>query len=94
MEFLKLDNEEISKKFNEWWAFANKGNVPIIHPSDLDRFAELIKLTYNKQDIFNISLLHDFLYSQLEKGNLKKNQENEIILAIDLYSFSINHLLK
>ena len=76
MENIKINNEEIAEKFNEWWAASFNGNVPVYHQSDLDRFAELVKLTYNKQDIFNVSLLHDFLYEQLEKGNLNKISRN------------------
>lgn len=94
METIKINNEEVAKKFNEWWAASFKGNVPVYHQLDLDRFAELVKLTYNKQDIFNASLLHDFLYEQLEKGNLKKNQEMEIDLAIALYAFGVNNMSK
>lgn len=94
METIKINNEEVAEKFNEWWAASFKGNVPVYHPLDLDRFAELVKLTYNKRDIFNVSLLHDFLYEQLEKGNLKKNQEMEIELAIALYEFGVNNMSK
>lgn len=94
METIKINNEEVAEKFNEWWAASFKGNVPVYHSLDLDRFAELVKLTYNKQDIFNVSLLHDFLHEQLEKGNLKKNQEMEIDLAIALYAFGVNNMSK
>ena len=94
MEFFKCNDEQVSQKFNEWWAASFNGNVPISHPSDLDRFAELVKLTYNKRDIFNVSLLRNFLYEQLEKGNLKKNQQKEIDSAIALYEFGVNNMSK
>ena len=94
MEYINIKNEKVSKKFNEWWTASFEGNVPVYHQSDLDRFAELIKLTYDKQDVFNVSHLHDFLYEQLEKGNLKKNQEDDIDLAIALYEFGVNNMSK
>ncbi len=94
MEYINIKNEKVSKKFNEWWAASFKGNVPVYHPADLDRFAELVKLTYDKQDVFNVSHLHDFLYEQLEKGNLKKNQEDDIDLAIALYEFGVYNMSK
>lgn len=90
----KINNEEISSKLNEWWKASLKGNVPVYHPLDLDRFAELVKLTYDKQDIFNVTHLRDFLYEELKKGNLNKNQEKEINLAIALYEFGVNNLSK
>lgn len=82
-------NEEITKKFNEWWYLSLKGNVPIYHPNDLDRFAELVKLTFDKQEIFNSSILRQFLYNQIESGNLNKNQKDEIEKTIELYEFGI-----
>ena len=94
MENIKINNEEVAKKFNEWWATSFKGNVPVYHQADLDRFAELVKLTCDKQDVFNASHLHDFLYEQLEKGNLKKIQKDDIDLAIALYEFGVNHMSK
>ena len=94
MEYIDIKNEEVAKKFNEWWGASFNGNVPVYHPADLDSFAELVKLTYDKQDVFNASKLHDFLYEQLEKGNLKKNQEEEIDLAIALYEFGVNNMSK
>ena len=54
MEYINIKNEEVSRKFNEWWTASFKGNVPVYHQADLDRFAELVKLTYNKQDVFNV----------------------------------------
>ena len=94
MKYFKFNDEQVSQKFNEWWSFSFAGNVPIYHPADLDRFAELVKSTYNKQDIFNVSHLHDFLFEQMELGNLKKNQEEAINLAIALYEFGINNMSK
>lgn len=94
MKYFKFDDEQVSQKFNEWWAASFNGNVPIYYPSDLDRFAELVKLTYNKQDIFNVSHLHDFLFEQMEIGNLKRNQEEAIDLAIALYEFGVNNMSK
>lgn len=94
MEYINIKNEEVSKKFNEWWAASFKGNVPVYHQADLDRFAELVKLTYDKQDVFNASKLDDFLHEQLEKGNLKKNQEEAIDLAIVLYEFGVDNMSK
>ena len=38
--------------------------------------------------------MHDFLYEQLEKGNLKKNQEDDIDLAIALYELGVNNMSK
>lgn len=94
MEYIDIKNKEVSKKFNEWWTASFKGNVPVYHQADLDRLAELVKLTYDKQDVFNASNLHNFLYEQLEKGNLKKNQEEAIDLAIALYEFGVNNMSK
>ena len=94
MEYLKICNEEISSKFNEWWSESNKGNVPVYHQEDLNRFAELVKLTYDKQDVFNTSVLHKFLCEQLESGNLKKDQGKEIDIATALYEFGVNNLSK
>lgn len=94
MEYPTINDKEISEKFNQWWTVSFKGNVPILHPLDLDRFAELIKVSHNKQGIFNSSVLHDFLYEQQEKGNLKKNQTNLINYAVNLYEFSVNNLAK
>jgi len=94
MEYIKINDEQVSQKFNEWWSASFKGNVPVYHQADLDRFAELVKLTHNKQNIFNVSRLHDFLYEQMEIGNLKKNQEEAIDLAIALYEFGVNNMSK
>ena len=74
MEFPIIVNEEVSEKFNQWWIVSNKGNIPILHPLDLDRFAELVKASSDKQDVFNATMLHDFLYEQLNKGNIKKSE--------------------
>lgn len=94
MEDLIKNNEEISKKFNEWWSASNKGNVPVYHQEDLNSLAELVKLTYDKQDVFNASVLHEFLREQLENGNLKKDQDKEIDIAIALYEFGVHNLSK
>lgn len=94
MEYFKFDDEQVSQKFNEWWSFSFEGYVPIYYQADLDRFAELVKSTYNKQDIFNVSYLQDFLFEQMENGNLKKNQEEAIDLAIALYEFGVNNMSK
>lgn len=84
-----FENEEITKKFNEWWRMSFKGNVPINHINDLNRFIELIKATFDKQDVFNSSVLRQFLYNQIENGNLNKNQKDEIEKTIELYEFGV-----
>lgn len=94
MRYIDIKNEEVLKKFNEWWIMSFRGNVPVYHQADLDRFAELVKLTYDKQDVFNASILRNFLYEQLEKGDLNKNQEEAIELAIALYEFGVNNMSK
>lgn len=94
MEFFKCDDEQVSQKFNEWWSTSFMGNVPIYNQADLDRFAELVKVTYNKKDIFNVTHLHEFLFEQMEIGNLKRNQEEAIDLAIALYEFGVNNMSK
>lgn len=94
MEYPIINNEEIFEKFKQWWIVSFKGNIPIFHPLDLDRFAELIKVSYDKQDIFNVTMLHDFLYEQINKGNIKKSEEPNIHDVLSLYDFSVNNLVK
>ena len=89
-----MEKTEITENLKEWWSSSFKGNVPIYHPSDLDRFAKFVKLTYDKQNIFNSSDLYEFLHGQLENGKLKKDQKSEIDLAIALYEFGVNNLCK
>ena len=94
MEFLEFKNEELSKKFREWWLMSRLGNLPINHPADLGRFAELVKLSVGKQDELNSDALYNFLHEQLDKGNLKKGQEEEINIAVAMFDFGVNYLVK
>ena len=94
MEYIKIDDEQVSQKFKEWWSESFEGNVPVYNQADLDRFAELVKSTYNKQEIFNLSHLQDFLFEQIENGNLNRNQEEAIDRAIALFEFGANNMLK
>lgn len=86
--------KEIADALNAWWAASFKGNVPIHHPLDLNRLAELVKLTYDKQDVFNSDVLGEFLHEQLDNGRLKKDQGDEIDKAIAMYDFGVNYLSK
>ena len=94
MEYINIKNEQVLQKFNEWWSASFEGNIPVHHQVDLNRFAELVKLTYDKQDVFNSSVLYKFLCEQLESGNLKKDQGKEIDIATALYEFGVNNLSK
>ncbi len=94
MEYLYIKDKEVSEKFKQWWIVSRKGNIPIFHPLDLDRFAELVKISFDKQDVFNVTMLHDFLYEQLNKGNIKKSEEPHISYVLSLYEFSVNNLVK
>ena len=94
MEYPIIENKEISEKFNNWWVASNKGNIPITHPLDLDKFAELVKVSFDKQEVFGVKMLHDFLYEQLNKDNIKKSEEPHINDVLSLYEFSVNNLSK
>jgi hypothetical protein len=56
MEYPIIENKEISEKFNNWWVASNKGNIPITHPLDLDKFAELVKVSFDKQEVFGVKM--------------------------------------
>ena len=91
---MTIKNKEVFDTFNQWWMLSFKGNIPIFDSNDLDRFAELIKISCDKQDVFNAYMLRDFLYEQLKEGNIKKSEEQYIDYTISLYEFSVNHLVK
>lgn len=91
---ITLKSKQLSEKFEMWWHMSRKGNLPIYHPADLDRFAELVKESVDKQDELNATVLYEFLRQQLDEGKLKKGEEDKIDTVIALYEFGVNNLSK
>lgn len=89
---INFKSAELTEKFKNWWSSSFRGNIPIYHPADLQRFAELIICSKDKQDELNLEILHNFLLKQI-KDNKIKNDSDSISRTIELYEFCIDHLL-